>query len=195
MGYSLHVSCIDFRRLLTVPGSRDRKLLDAVQPDLEDLWDPEDFDDEDPPLAMPPEALEQIVNGQVPEEEWGGEPYYEALAAVYAHLGTDIGELHLSSHDMKHLQEVEDALAGAGAKAPLSLQALVLRGAPIRVPSAEPFPSLGYLTPEEVAKASTQYDELSLQGVPAGLRSTIEQLGKWLKEAKERGHGLVGVLS
>ena len=195
MGYSLQVSRIDFPRLLRVPGSRDHKLLATVRPELEDLWDPDDFDEEDPPLAMPPEALEQIVNGQVPDEEWGGEPYYEALAALYAYLGISVGELHLSSHDMKHIQEVEEALSAAGAKAPLSLQALVLRGAPIRVPSGEPFPCLGYLSPEEVAEARVQYDALSLQGVPPGLRSTIEQLGAWLKKAKERGEGLVGVLS
>ncbi len=195
MGYTLRVMRIDFDRLMSIPGSRDARLLARLRPALEEVWDPDDIDeDEEPPLAMPPEALEQILAGKVPQQDWGGEPYYEAVAAIYDDLGTELDQLHLASCEMSHLQEVENALKDAGAVAPLSLLSLAHGGVPFKVPRGEPFPCLGYLAPNDVVEARRRYDHISLVGIPVGLRSTIENFAAWLKAAALHREGLVGIL-
>jgi hypothetical protein len=71
----MRIISIDFGYLLRIPGSKDRTVIARVRPMIEDIWDPTDFEeDDDPPLAMPPEALDEIVKGEVPDEAFG-EPY------------------------------------------------------------------------------------------------------------------------
>ena len=197
MGYVLRLLEVDFSEILRVPGSRDDQLLELVMPNLlgfdgEQEWDSEAFGDA--PLATPPEALRQIVNGNVPLEEWGGGPYYEAVSALYMHFATSGDEIGMSSHEIGHIEAVEEALVAAGARPPLSLYELVHRGVPFRVPMPDDFPALGYLTPEEVAAAARQYGELSIDTIAEGPRETIEKLGVLLQDAASRNHALVGVL-
>ncbi len=180
MGYTLRVMRIDFDRLMSIPGSRDARLLARLRPALEEVWDSDDIDeDEEPPLAMPPEALEQILAGEVPQEDWGGEPYYEAVAAIYDDLGTELDELHLASCEMSHLQEVENALKDVGAVAPLSFLSLAHGGVPFRVPRVNP--SLVWATSRPPMSSrredSTTTSHSSASPLASGARSRTSRRG------------------
>jgi hypothetical protein len=193
MGDPLRILEVDFKEILRVPGSNDEELLALVTPYLvpdvdEPEWDTEKFGDA--PIATPLEALQQIFSGEVPDVEWGGGPYYEAISTLYMHFATSGDEIEMSVDD---LVAVEEALVAAGAQSPLSLWELVHRGVPFRVPEHDESPWLGYLTPEEVVTASRLYDALSLDNVPEYPRETIEMLGLLLKDAASRNHALVGV--
>jgi hypothetical protein len=189
MSFCIRIFRLDLARLRELVGSHDRRLVAALQPRLQDVYEEveEDEDDEED-LVTPVDALQQIVAGEVPDDDWGGEPYREALFALYEHLGSQVDDWLLSSHDHHHLQEVETALQNAGARPPLSLFSLIYRGAPLRVPDGEE-PAIGYLESSEVAEAHAVYDELSLAQVPSGLRASVERIGAWLRAGTESRWG------
>jgi hypothetical protein len=194
MSFCIRVFQVDLARVRGVFGSGDRRILAALQSRLEDVYEEVDGDEEgDEDLVTPLGALEQIVAGEVPGGDWGGEPYREALFALYEHLGSQIDDWLLSSHDHPHLQEVETALQDAGAHGPLSFFSLIYRGAPIPVPDGEE-PAMGYLEAGEVATARAAYDGLSLASVPSGTRVSVERFGGWLRAGAEARQGLVAVL-
>ena len=113
MAYQFQVLRVDFRRLLSIPGSRDQSLLRALAPYLDSEPEPDDDDDEPEVTAL--EALRQIVSDTIPDEAWAGTPYSWALAAIYEHIGMGGGNLYLSVSEMQHIDAVDHALATAGA--------------------------------------------------------------------------------
>ena len=195
MSFCIRVYRLDLARVRGVVGSRDSRLLAALEPQLEDLYLHDDENDETEDgeeLVTPVQALRQIVEGTIPREDWGGDPYHDALFALYEHLGSEVDDWLLSSHDTRHLQEVETALRDAGAQPPLSFFSLIYRGAPIQVPSGDE-PSIGYLEAQEVVQAWAQYDDLSLANIAHGTRRSVERLGGWLRVGAENRNALVGV--
>jgi len=155
---------VDLDRVRGVVGSRNQVLWRQLEPILRELVDEDDLDDEEVDdedrVATPVEALRQILDGTVPNDLWGGEPYYQALAAIYEQIGADVDDLILASSESNHLGAVDEALKTAGAVEPLTISSLFFGGVPIKLPSCDE-PSLGYLDAGEVSRAREQYE-----GVP-----------------------------
>ena len=91
-----------------MPGSNDKELLALVTPYLvpdvdEPEWDTEKFGDA--PIATPLEALQQIFSGEVPDVEWGGGPYYEAVSTLYMHFATTCTKLCLLTMFLNTLEK------------------------------------------------------------------------------------------
>ena len=146
-------------------------------------------------------ALRQLFAGTVPVEETYCVPYISALVALYSRLGSEVGEVNFSSHEMRLLSDWDEAMVQAGM--PHSFFALAGRGAPFPFPPDEPFPTVGFMTPEEV---STAHDRM--QGRPAWPRfwrriapepqmdrPTHEMFREWVAAARGRSQGLVGILA
>jgi len=209
MGYTLTVLRLDFRFLLSVPGSRNETLMNQILPVLLDEdpsyqadWEEEAAEDSEPgTLVLPSEALRQLFAGTVPVDETYGVPYISALVALYSQLGVEVGEINFSSHEMRLLSDWDEAMVQAGM--PHSFFSLSGRGAPFPFPPDEPFPTVGFMTPEEV---STAHD--SMQGRPEWPRfwrriapepqmdrPTYEMFREWVGAARGRSQGLVGILA
>lgn len=190
MGLGVQVYSVDWPYVTSRIGSRDPYIRERVRPDLLELWDPKDHEADE---VMPPEALDRMLDGQVPARRLGGDAYYAAVAGIYRHFGLFVGNLALSGRAVEFLEAVEAALKAAGGRPPLSLLDLVFRGVPFELPPGGE-PSLGYLDPAEVLEASSVYDTVSLMGMHGDVLEVVQEFGGWLKYAGRRGHGLVGVI-
>jgi hypothetical protein len=200
MGYNLAVYRLDFRLLTGVPGSRNETLYKQVLPVVLDM-DVEFEDELEEWLVTPSQALRRIFDGDIPKDA-PGEPYAAALIPLYHRLGTQVGQISFSSHEMRLIEDWDKALAQVGFTFPISFSALAGRGAPFPFPVAEPFPTIGYFAPAEVEHAYA-----AIQGprhvpffwrrrppAPPMHAETYAMLVSWVDAARGRGEGLVGIL-
>jgi hypothetical protein len=209
VGYILNVWRVDFQRLLAVPGSRDRGLLEALLPELEDadeeaseVWRQDrEADDSDPEdFIASADALRQILDGTIPSGEVRGSPYVSALIRVYEYLGRYTGDMGPFPSVATLVSQWDAAMQRAGITA--SFFALSSRGAPFPCPPDEPFPTIGYMTPAEVCAA-----DRAIRGVrqwpffwrtrvatPEMDPEAVAMFGSWVAKAARKSEGLVGVL-
>jgi hypothetical protein len=191
MGYSLTVARIDFGGLLKIPGSRNQTLLRQVEDAVREQ-DAEFEEELDEWLVTPSQALQQIFDGTIPTEEDDvpAAPYVAALLPLYEHLGAVVGQINFSSNEVQLIGQWDAALAAIGY--PEAFTELSTRGAPFPFPFVEPFPTIGFLTPEEVAAC---FEKNRGNTPPPRMDPpTFAMLCDWITEAQGRGEGLVGVL-
>jgi hypothetical protein len=197
MGYDFHVFRIKFDWLLQIPGSRSSRILEGARPILVGHKERDDYrpEDDDPDELPPEDALDQILEGRVPEQERGGEPYYLAVAAIYWKFAGHLDLINFGTGGIDTLTAVDAAFEKAGAPEPLRIVPLAFRGVPFRVPPGEDSPSLGFIEPADVRSAYRIFDGLSLLDMPSDVRGFAERFGIWLREASTRDQGLVGILA
>jgi hypothetical protein len=89
-------------------------------------------------------------------------------------------------------EAVDSVLAAEGIPEPVRLHSLFLRGLPIiDVGWPEPFPTYGYLTPEEISSARGRIKGIRWFRYDAALHPALHQLDYWLEEAAAQEQGLV----
>ncbi len=197
MSYCGMVYRLSFKRLAVIRGSRAQQLLDRLAPKLrmadEDFDDEEDEDDE--PLPRPSDALRQIVMGEPLMSEYPA-PYGFAFIALYQHIGRMLDNAAVAPASHQLFEAVDAALTAEGIPAPVRLQSLFFRGLPIlEVDWPEPFPTYGYLTPDEVASARGRIKGMRWSRYDAALHPALHQLDYWLDEAGAEDQGLVAYYS
>lgn len=190
MGWDINVSRVDFSRLLQVRGSKNERLLtQLVSAHALDDEEPDEDDDDDEPRLSVKEALRNIVFDTIDEEDTDP-AYTDAVAILYEALGAAyIGDLRVASWGItSFFQEVDAVLVARGF--PAYLSQLVLGGCPFAVP-LEGDGALGFLTPADCARFSSEYSRHDWSGVPPSLQETVAELQRWCAEAAKHGQGLV----
>lgn len=193
MGLDITIYQVDFKQLSVIIGSNNDELIDSVAPLLECVSDAyEDQDAVGEEIITPMQALAATVAGDVPDE-YTGTAYSEAVAAIYAHVGAHVGDIHVASWGAStFLSEVDAALVKEGFGALLT--DLGFGGTPMRVPLGDE-PVLGFISPETVKALGASIAHHDWSSYPDGIRETIEDLGRWIRYASNEGHGLVGIVT
>jgi hypothetical protein len=203
MSTAVYVYAVPVDRLRAIPGSGDKRLLDATEQSTDFLEIDEIAEDNEDEEGHPPtcaEAFKQIING---------EPYDTRFSYVYGYayeaLCMAIGEATERSwtsiaRSYDWFPRIDKALAALGIA--LKMNDLLYRGALIDIPEPDDFPGLGWWTEAEIARAAEVLQTLDLQRLDAGIRKTIgdmeaiEDIRSWINVAVNRpGTWLIGVHS
>jgi hypothetical protein len=193
MGYAIIPYRMNWPRFTRVYGSRDRGLVRTTITmqhvyEAETCYDDEDLDEsEEPPTIR--QAIAAIVDGGPFDADFPG-VYVVALKALCAQLGEQLDDLLLASPDVPLVGVTEQELKDLGVSGRLSIFRLVYRGAPWSLPATEDRPTVGYLTPGEVAAAGECYPAIERRLSPAA-HSVILPVSEWLRAANNAREGLV----
>jgi hypothetical protein len=206
MSSAVYVYAVPVDRLHAIPGSRDKRLLAAMQQSTGffEMVDRIAADHEEEEEGQPPacaEAVRQIINGE-PCDTSFGYVYGYAYEALCMAIGAETKQSWTSivrSYDW--FPRIDRALAALGI--PLKVNDLLCRGALIEIPAPDDFPSLGWWTNAEIATAAGVLQKLDLKQLDAATRKSIgdvadavEDIRSWVNVAANRpGNWLIGVHS
>jgi hypothetical protein len=205
MSTAVYVYSVPVDKLRSIPGSRDTQLLAAVQENtgffeiVDEIAENRDEDEEPPPKCA--EVVQQIINGE-PYNRNFGYVYGYAYEALCMAIGTETKQSWTSiSRSYEWFPKIDKALASLGTS--LKINDLLCRGSLLEIPQPDDFPSLGWWTAAEIARAARVFKELDLKQLDAGvakaisgLADEIEDVRSWINEAADRpGNWLIGVQS
>jgi hypothetical protein len=191
MSYGLTVYVVSLPKLRALPGSRDRKLIKRAQASsfVADQIDEmvqrhnEDSDEEGQIRVSFADAVAQLVTREVPPDvpHYAGFVYGYAFEAICAGLGDVLDNDSVPGLDF---DELDEFLKSNGV--PLEVLELTCGGAPIEVPPADDWPSIGWWSPEQIAKATRPLSELDLEDAEDEISECVEQIRAWVAEARRR---------
>jgi hypothetical protein len=206
MGYCCTPFRIDFTRLDGVRGSRDKALLERVDEHLSQFIPDEMM----PPLHV--RLIGRVYAGEDPHpyvakmrvldaawhimkgarlRPWRGAEYAEALNAICWLLGTLMANAEVAPAAIQHFNAVDDVLRERGLADQVSMLQLIFGGAPLDLPPAEDFPSVGHLTPRAVHDAHRSLSTQDWSTAPDEVRPTLERLSSWVADASASREGIV----
>jgi hypothetical protein len=203
---AVYVYAVPVDRLRAVPGSRDKRLLDAARKSTGffEMVDKMAEDHEDEEEGSPPAcaaAVEQIVNGN-PCDARFGYVYGYAYEALCMALGAETERSWTSiARSYDWFPRIDKALAALGVT--LKVSDLLFRGALIDIPQPDDYPNLGWWTDAEIAGTAKVLQGLDLERLDAatrkavgGVADAIEDIRSWIDVATSRpGNWLIGVHS
>jgi hypothetical protein len=198
MSYSLTVYAVPMPKLLAVSGSRDVELIEQAQACsfVADQIDEmiarhnEDSDEEGQITISFADAAAQLVNGEVPPDapHFAGFVYGYAFEWICAALGQCLDNDHVPG---LHFEKVDEFLEKG--RVGLRLLDLTCAGTPLDFPEPDDWPSIGWWSPEQIAKAVRPLAELPLDGAKVSIARCVEQIRAWVAEALEiEDAGLIG---
>lgn len=203
MGYTVSAYAVDLDAVRAVVGSRDGRILTeltaALADDLEQIDDmlceyAEDNEDEKdpyPPLTAA-DVLRHLVMGD-PCRKDVGFAYGYCFAALCAHFGTELNNDQWSAMRATWFGAVQAALAQAGVSAKqFAVDRLVYRGPPVRLPSLNDFPNIGYLMRAEVVEARAALATADLAKITnLGAAESVKQMREWFVACVRSNRDLV----
>jgi hypothetical protein len=203
VGYTVSAFAVDLDAVRAVVGSRDvhvlAELTEALADDLEQIDDmlseyAEDNDDENdpyPPLTAA-DVLRHLVMGD-PCRKDVGFAYGYCFTALCAHFGTELDNDQWSATRTTWFGTVQAALAQAGVSCKqFVVDRLVYRGPPVRLPSLNDFPNIGYLTRAEVAEARAALATADITKMSnLGAAESIKQMREWFVACVRSNRDLV----
>jgi hypothetical protein len=168
-------------------------LLDQVDEMIADHVEEDEDEDGNPPEPLTAaDILRQLIMGEPYRREFGF-AYGYCFEALCEHFGEGLNNSEWSAMHSEWFDTVGKELKKAGVdERALSLNTLFFRGPPVKLPTIEDFPSIGYLTKPEVAKARAALAKADLSKVKnRGAVESIEQIRSWLDECAESNRDLV----
>lgn len=206
MGYCCTPFRVDFARLVSARGSRDRALLARVDAHLSQFVP----DDEIPPLfarligrvyagedphpyvmkARVLHAARQIVKGSH-LWPWRAAEYAEALSAICWSLGTPMDNGEVAPAAIGHFNAVDEELKARGVYEHVSFAQLIFGGAPFDLPPADDFPWYGHMAPQFVLAAHRALSTQNWSTAPDVLQPTLRRLSAWMEEASTQREAIV----
>jgi hypothetical protein len=190
MGYQINAFRVPWNTLARVFGSKDKGLARTIlrfqDRDGGAYYDDEDTDDA--PTLL--DALVSVIDGGPFNDEFP-EVYVSAVGVLCLHVGEELEPLGISSHDVPVVGAAEQALKDLDAVDRFSIFTLLYRGAPFPIPRCEDRPQIGYMTPAEVEAAHRCFQSLALGSQAPNVRSVLDHMAGWLRDAHEAREGLV----
>jgi hypothetical protein len=178
MGYRTLSYGVDIDRLRSAFGSRDEAMLGEIEREFADQFRDNDrwFSDEigrgAPSLR---EALAQIARGEITGGEATGFQYGYALELLCKRLGHE-----LDNDDL--IEFVDDLEIPTG---------LLSSGPPLPIPPPLDFPAIGFLTADQVRDEYARLEGLDLSHDDKDIEAAREEFRSYLRQASERGLGIV----
>jgi hypothetical protein len=195
MSHGVVVFSLDFERVERLWSCRTPVVVDRIlqrvghTPEDEDEVEPEEFAEGEtrPPTIR--EALQHFVMGEPPRAEFP-RPYALALLAMCHYAGDLLLVNVLYGTDWPHVEAIDKTLARYGYREPIRLSNVLSRGIPILdLPVPDESPTVGYLTPQEVAASPFMGQMWS---GPKEICDSMYEFAGWVAAAAGKGHGLVG---
>jgi hypothetical protein len=187
MGYGIMPFSVSIARVQQAFGSRDKALADSLkqtfshqlEQDAQDT-DP-DEDDDETPLTLE-EALDEIIEGKGLRKTQGHK-YGHALELLCWHFGTHLSNQSFCGMRWQWSDEVEEALTGAGVPTEVfSLQEhLMCRGAPVKIPAPDDFPSIGFLKRAEIGPALQAIESADFASLDLEQQEAAAEIKGWLE--------------
>jgi hypothetical protein len=204
MSYCVSAIAVDLDKVKAAIGSKNKKLFAALSKeaasDLEQIEEMiadhlEDDEDEDGNPLEPfsaEEALRGLIMGGERREEFGF-AYGYCFEYLCLHFGEFLNNSHWSAMRSEWFETVAKGLVKAGVTTKMfSLNELFFRGPPVELPEVADFPSIGYLTRPEIAKARDVLAKADLTKVKdRGVVESVEQIRSWLDECVQSKRDLV----
>jgi hypothetical protein len=195
MSNGVVVFSLDFERVERLWSCRTpvvaERILERVGHTAEDEDEevPEEFaEGEDRPPTIR-EALQHFIMGEELRKDFP-RPYALALLAICHYAGNLLPNDALGGADWPHVELVDNGFARYGYREPLRLSNVLMRGIPILgLPEPDDSPTVGYLTPQEVASAPFMGQMWS---GPKEICDSMYEFAGWVTAARGKGHGLVG---
>ena len=178
MGYSTVVYAIDIDRLRNVFGSDDQELLQTVEKKYDKALRRSDETFQSRIRDGAPtrrEALRQIVAGTISGSDSAAFQYGYALELLCKHLGRVLDNDDL----IAFISDLE---------IPTSL---IESGPPIPIPKSADFPSIGYLTAEQVREEYAPLKDQDLSHEDEEIEEAREEFLSYLRRARKNGLGIV----
>jgi hypothetical protein len=174
-----------------------RLFQEAIENDDED----EEEEDEEPFRELTTgEALVHMILGGKPDPSQGYK-YGYALSILCEHLGKTLDNEFWSSNRFRSLEAIDDVLkrAGVPVKTFRVVKCLIERGAPVKIPEPDDFPSIGYLTRQEIPRILTALDAPKIETAieredeyeREWFHGAIDELRSWLRAASKAKRDLI----
>jgi hypothetical protein len=178
MGYGTNAYAVDVDRLRSAFGCGDQELLREIETKHAKSFRRRDETFEDKVRDGAPtqgEALRQIIAGEIKGPDWAGFQYGYVLELLCEHLGRalDSDDLIAFISDL----EIPTALNESGP--------------PIPIPTPRDFPSIGYLTAEQVREEYEHLKDQDLSHEDEEIEEARGEFLSYLRQAREKGLGLV----
>jgi hypothetical protein len=185
MGYGFMIWAVDTKKLQQVAGSKDEKLRRMIggrfKRDIARLDDM--FGD-----SKTYEALRQIIDGTIPEDARGS-VYAYAFKLLVEHFGKFQDNACVYPWNSPDLGPLDAALADMGV--PFKFSKFQWSGLPVELPSPDDFPSIGWVSPEDVQKVNAALANAEYAGTDSHVREVITTIKGWFRNASSKGWGLV----
>jgi len=194
MSYGIHPYAVSVAEIKRAVGSKDAKLLKTLRKEyrreLKDDADDLDADEGEISLDL---ALEHLINGDELNEHFGYK-YGYALKLLCEHFGDLLNNGKWSALGWDWIETVDEALSDAGVDAKVFRMDphLTTRGAPIKLPDIDDFPSIGYVLESEIAKIIEALRPATPKAIDdEEISDSIEQVRTWLNTAAGSHRDLV----
>jgi hypothetical protein len=192
MGSFLNPYLVDYDELRAVPGSKDSKLLKEILTTCKGFLASVDDLPMESPLSCT-QAVEQIINGDPVNEDWGF-VYGYAYEAICKTIGSNLDPWPMSTKGSELFGQLDQALTSMSVA--LRFADLTGRGCLITIPKPVGFPFLGWWTAEEVAQAAPLLRKWARRKSDSELTRLLKDVRTWLEEALENEDDwVVGVYS
>lgn len=186
MSYAIHPYAVSVAELKKSVGSKDAKLLEKLRKEFRrELKDDADDLDEDEGEISLDQALEHLINGGELNEQFGYK-YGYALKLFCEHFGDLLNNDKWAALDWDWIVTVDEALSDADVDAKVFRMGphLTTRGAPIKLPDIDDFPSIGYVLESEMANIIEALSAATPKAIDdEEISDSIEQVKKWLNES------------
>ncbi len=177
MSLTIDVYAISLDRLDQVLGSCDQLLLDAILANHSDeqtlqgeLDDSVEFTTAD--------GISDLIFG-LTDENCPGCFYGYGLMAICAHIGKELPNISGIAGAFAWMDKIDAALIAKSI--PLSLQDLVTAGAPVSIPMAEDWPTIGVWYPETIQAGWEAIQAHQLDREDMNVDEMITQFRGWLE--------------
>jgi hypothetical protein len=185
MGYGFMIWAVDTNKLQQVAGSKDEKLRRMIggrfKRDIAELDGM--FDN---PTAY--EALRQIIDGTSPEGARGG-VYAYAFKLIVEHFGKFQDNGCVYPWSSPEFGPINSALADMAV--PFKFSTFQWSGLPVKLPSPDDFPCVGWVSPENVKSVDAALANGNYSGDDSHVRDVISAMRGWFRNAAAKGWGLV----
>jgi hypothetical protein len=133
-------------------------------------------------------ALRALIDG-VPTSEDASTVLY-AFERLCAHFGRQLPNASFSATRLGSLERIDAALKNAGM--PFSVLTLIYGGAPVPLPQADDFPSVGCIDESSVRATAELIAKNGLSAEDPELDGALFDVSEWTEVAAARGDMLVG---
>jgi len=178
MGYGTLAYAVDLDRLRSAYGSKDRAMFQAIEKrEADDIRDRDEWFRDRIKRGAPSlrEAVAQIIEGQINAPPWAGFQYGYALELLCKHLGHVL-------ENRDRVSFIEHLGTPTG---------LTSSGPPLPISRPEDFPSIGFLTADQVGDEYLRLKDQDLSHERKDLEWAREEFRSFLRLAFERKLALV----
>lgn len=154
---------------------------------LDDVLDP----DEPRPAISFEVALTNLVFGRAMNGQFGF-LYGYALEMLCLHYGERLPNRHWSGMGSDWGETVQQGLTDAGVdERVISVRHWMYRGAPLKIPAPDDFPSIGYVRAAEVSPALIELQKATADSLNEEVAESVDEVRHWLTTCQVRQCDLV----